>query len=205
MSACIQVLQPGYSKWIESSKHMLANGTSTLVRANGLNILVDTLGPWDANVLTAKLSNCGLHTEDIDILIGTHGHPDHIGNLNLFLKSKHYIGFSIYQNDCYEAHPYKDDVPLKLCENVEIRPTPGHTLDSISVVINNAVDLGSVVIAGDLFENKDDIYDDSIWKDAGSDNEDLQILHRNKIIQIADYIIPGHGDLFSVKSINKII
>lgn len=54
-------------------------------------------------------------------------------------------------------------------------------------------------MAGDLFENENDLNDDNIWISAGSDSEDLQRGNRQKILEIADYIVPGHGPMFKVK------
>lgn len=52
---------------------------------------------------------------------------------------------------------------------------------------------------GDLFERQEDIQDPDLWvKVAGSENPALQYENRHKILQLADYIIPGHGAGFHV-------
>lgn len=52
---------------------------------------------------------------------------------------------------------------------------------------------------GDLFEREEDIADPTIWKYiAGSENPALQEKHRNEVLLLADYIIPGHGPMFKV-------
>lgn len=41
--------------------------------------------------------------------------------------------------------------------------------------------------------------DESIWMvDAGSEAPKSQEINRNKILQLADYIVPGHGPMFKV-------
>lgn len=40
-------------------------------------------------------------TDSIDYVVSTHGHSDHIGNNNLFLKAKHIVGYSISYMDNY--------------------------------------------------------------------------------------------------------
>ena len=35
----------------------------------------------------AALKEEGLTTEDVNVVVGTHGHSDHVGNLNLFPHS----------------------------------------------------------------------------------------------------------------------
>jgi len=49
-----------------------------------------------------------------------------------------------------------------------------------------------------LFEKFEDLTDPEIWKSAGSENEELQIKNRAKVLLEADYIIPGHGPMFKV-------
>uniref|UniRef100_A0A182T3X1 Metallo-beta-lactamase domain-containing protein n=1 Tax=Anopheles maculatus TaxID=74869 RepID=A0A182T3X1_9DIPT len=55
-----------------------------------------------------------------------------------------------------------------------------------------------VAIVGDLFERQQDIDDDRLWLDAGSEDPGAQRFHRARIANRADWIIPGHGGLFRV-------
>ena len=57
---------------------------------------------------------------------------------------------------------------------------------------------------GDLFENESDISDASRWK-ASSENPDIQMRSRWKVIELADYIIPGHGPMFRVKDEHRML
>ena len=56
----------------------------------------------------------------------------------------------------------------------------------------------TTVVAGDLFEREEDLEDDSIWMEAGSENEELQRLNRSRILSMANVIVPGHGRPFKV-------
>ena len=76
----------------------------------------------------------------------------------------------------------------------QVFSTPGHTLDSVSVKV--VTEQGVCVVAGDTFEKKEDMEDDSVWKEAGSDNEKMQKESREAILKMADFIIPGHGPIF---------
>ena len=53
-------------------------------------------------------------------------------------------------------------------------------------------------MAGDTFEKEEDLTDDSIWIEAGSQDQGKQVESREKILSIADYVIPGHGGTFRV-------
>ena len=54
-----------------------------------------------------------------------------------------------------------------------------------------------VAVLGDLFESEEDINDGRIWRDV-SENVNVQLESRKAAIQLADYIIPGHGPMFKV-------
>ena len=56
-----------------------------------------------------------------------------------------------------------------------------------------------MVVAGDLFEKEEDIENPDLWKEAGSENEEVQEKNRNKVLEMADFIVPGHGKMFKVK------
>ena len=56
----------------------------------------------------------------------------------------------------------------------------------------------SYVSSGDLFEKEEDIFNDKLWLDAGSEKPELQRHNRSKVAENADFIIPGHGPMFKV-------
>jgi glyoxylase-like metal-dependent hydrolase (beta-lactamase superfamily II) len=63
----------------------------------------------------------------------------------------------------------------------------------------NIVAYETYLFSGDLFEREEDIADPSLWQYvAGSDDPEKQRQNRNKILQIADWIVPGHGPMFKV-------
>lgn len=49
-----------------------------------------------------------LTPSDINYVICTHGHSDHIGNNNLFLESKLIVGFCVSFKNKYEYFPFKE-------------------------------------------------------------------------------------------------
>lgn len=198
----VHVLRPGYS-WSQDQDVMRANGTATLVRDEDKIILVDTLGPWDSDLLVQLLQEQGVQPPDVNLVVCTHTHPDHVGNMNLFTNSEQHVsGFSVYRDDEYTFHPFIDGVPLSLTSNVRVIPTPGHTLSCVSVVVENVEGMGTVIVAGDLFEKEEDLTDDQLWLEAGSEDEEQQRVNRQKVLEMADYIIPGHGPMFKVQREN---
>ncbi|XP_020801092.1 metallo-beta-lactamase domain-containing protein 1 [Drosophila serrata] len=196
----VVVLHTGYSR--EEGTAMRANCTCTLVRCrDGTNILVDTMTAWDGELLRSLLSDQGLGVGDIHVVVCTHGHSDHIGCNYLFQEARmHLVGACASHRDLYMDHfgSEQEDELLALDSNGEVvvQRTPGHTLSCVSVVVKNSQLAGTVGITGDLFERREDVDDESIWKGAGSEDEKRQRVERSKIAQICDFIVPGHGPLF---------
>lgn len=188
------VLKAGYSRMVKGT--MVANGTSTLIKGPK-NIVVDTLSPWDRDFLVDELLRNGVKCDDVDYVICTHGHIDHVGNLNLFTKATHIVGFSVCHGDKFYIHPFEMDMPYVIDDKVEVVPTPGHTGTDITVIVST--DDGLVAVVGDLFEREDDLSDPSLWQDeAGSENPTQQEYNRNRMLRKVNFIVPGHGPMFRV-------
>lgn len=48
-------------------------------------------------------------------------------------------------------------------DNVDVIPTPDHTIEDISLLLRNT-QLGTVVVVGDLFHCEEDCEDPSLWR-----------------------------------------
>jgi glyoxylase-like metal-dependent hydrolase (beta-lactamase superfamily II) len=192
----VHVLFVGYCRPTEGG--MLANCTCTLVKGPK-NIIVDTMTPWDGKNLISAIKKHGIECDDIDYVVSTHGHSDHMGNNNLFLNAKHLVGRCISYKQMYydDSKFFNNDGVYEIDENIRVISTPGHTLTDVSVVVQTAKE--TIAIVGDLFENEDDIMDESIWLNAGSENPDSQKKYRKAIMEQVDWIIPGHGAMFSTR------
>lgn len=191
----VHVLHTGYSGTTDQG--MIANCSCTLIRGRH-NVIVDTMTPWDKDRIISALALHKLTPDDIQYVVCTHGHSDHVGNNNLFLYAKHIVGYSVSFRDIYTLHPFEDGQPFVIDDDVKVIPTPGHTNTDVSVIVRTR-DQGTVAIVGDLFEKEEDLKDSSIWRTlGGSENPRSQERYRNAILLIADYIVPGHGPMFSV-------
>ncbi|CAG9796722.1 unnamed protein product [Diatraea saccharalis] len=188
------VLFNGYSK-LCNDKEMLANCSCSLILGDH-NIIVDTMTAWDSDKIITALAGYNILPDMIHYVISTHGHSDHIGNNNLFLKAKHIVGYSVSYKEKYFLHPFESGEKYYINENVEVLPTPGHTLSDVTVLVKTKE--GTVAVAGDLFENSEDIENPTIWMSAGSENPALQRKNRAAVAEIAHWIVPGHGPKFKV-------
>ena len=113
----VKILQEGYSKF-ENGVYK-ANGTSTLILGDTIKVIVDTLSAWDRDCLVSSLARYGVSPSDITHVVNTHGHPDHVGNNNLFIGPDvvHVMGHAIHSSDTYFT-----DVEFKIGETYKIDP-----------------------------------------------------------------------------------
>lgn len=190
----VKIIQTGYARRLSPSE-VQADGNITLVKGPK-NIIVDTGGPWDREMILGALAAEGLDVKDIQYVICTHGHSDHTGNNNLFTDATFVVSFDISKGDLYTFHDFKSGEPYRIDEDVEVMPTPGHTGQDVSVIVRTKE--GVVAIAGDLFECEEDLEDESLWR-VNSSNETEQEQNRKRLLTLADFIIPGHGGMFRIR------
>ena len=146
------------------------NTNTFLVRGTNGNLLVDTDYAGTLPAFYRAIKEYGVKVSDIDYVLATHYHPDHIGLVSelmeqgvkvLLLDSqKSYIHFAdeIFNRD--KRLNYKpingDNANIISCEESrkflksvgiegEILSTPSHSEDSISLILDNGV-----CIVGDL-------------------------------------------------------
>ncbi|XP_038207967.1 metallo-beta-lactamase domain-containing protein 1 isoform X2 [Zerene cesonia] len=172
----VVVLHDGYS-FVNNDGEMIANCSCTLIKGPH-NIIIDTMTPWDSEVILTALKEHQITPDDINFVVSTHGHSDHTGNNNLFLKATHIVGFSISFKDKYYIHPFEKGEEYVINDFVKIIPTPGHTLSDVTVLVKSEEENIAIV--------------------AGSEDPIKQVKNRTMIADIANWIIPGHGPKFEV-------
>jgi glyoxylase-like metal-dependent hydrolase (beta-lactamase superfamily II) len=138
-----------------------------LLKLENQNILVDTSSNENKEELLDNLKELNIKSEDIDIILLTHDHWDHNGNLDLFSNAK------IITNENLNNLP------------TQIKPilTPGHTKDSLCFLYKD------ILFSGDtIFHDGGRGRTDLEW---GSETEIQESIKKLKNI---DYKIlcPGH-------------
>ena len=193
--AKVKVLIEGYAKELE--KEWIASSTTCLVTAENKKIITDP-GCNREKLLTA-LNKEGLTTDDIDYVFLSHCHLDHILLAGIFQKAK-FITFD--SNLMYDKDIMLEFDKRILGKDVEIIETPGHVLEHLSLLVNTPD--GKIAIAGDVIwwsEREKQVFD--INQKDRSQAKGLNVKKltesRKKLLEIADYIIPGHGKMFKVK------
>lgn len=201
----------------------LGCGSSVTYIESDARILVDTGFEFesemtDENVkanrktLLHALKANGLKPSDIDILFITHWHVDHFGNIKLFKDSTIMTSEHAVDRVKLQVTGVKDGE--QIADGVTVMNTPGHTADHASLVFRTdrlrrsvqsagaggrIVGIGEVTVAaaGDALLTPSFYMADKTWSGNRdfSSNADA-VASAKKLTDVADYIIPGHGDIF---------
>ena len=181
-----------------------ANNCNTFLIKGEKKILIDPGHYHLMNHIQEGLSDLSLTLEDIDLVIITHAHPDHIEGINAFTGSSTLIAVSKNDMDLLqgvtpqygntpETSDFKIDIflqegDLQVGNTVfQIISTPGHSPGSLCLYWTEH----KVLITGDV------VFNQGIGRTdlPGGDGKTL----KQSIIKLSqldvEYLLPGHGDI----------
>lgn len=179
----VKILVKGYT--YEKSGQERACPTITLVKDKNIIMVVDPGTLKDQKILTEKLKEENLTVDDINLVCITHSHIDHYRNIGMFSEAKVLEYFGVWDKDTV------GDWNEQFTDNIKIIKTPGHDRTCITLLVKT--EKGEIAICGDVFWKENFPEEDPY----ASDEEKLKESRKN-VLEIADYIIPGHGDMFKV-------
>lgn len=179
-----------------------------LIRASYRNALIDSGLDQNFLCLQEQLLSLGLKIRDIDVVINTHEHLDHIGSNRYFqefslIAAHRFAATKITLEDHYVTlyrSGDRNEVPLRIhlwLENrslfdlgshtLEVIHTPGHTSGSICIYEfkTKALFSGDTVFAGGAL---------SYIAESGSVGDYVNSIMRLEARKIFN-IFPGHGDI----------
>jgi hydroxyacylglutathione hydrolase len=179
-----------------------------LIRASYLNVLIDSGLDQNFLFLQKQLLGLGLKVRDIDLVINTHEHLDHIGSNRYFQESSliaahRFAATKITLEDHYVTlyrSGDRNEVPLRIhlwLENrsffdlgshtLEVIHTPGHTSGSICIYEFKTKVLfsGDTVFAGGIL---------SYIAESGSVGDYVNSIMRLEARKISE-IYPSHGNI----------
>lgn len=184
----VKVLIPGYTSAdsAEAKGEEKTCATITLVKDKDIIMVVDPGVLESQQMLIDALEKEGISINNINIVCITHSHIDHYRNIGMFPKAKTLEFYGIWDKNTVE------DWREQFTDDIKIIKTPGHDKTAITLLVKT--NKGTIAICGDVFwkenEPKEDPYADEPKKLKES---------RKRIIKLADYIIPGHANIYEVK------
>jgi len=184
----VKVLVEGYTTddGVSESEDERTCATITLIRDGNNIIVVDPGVLQSQDVLVDALKKEGLAIDDVTHVFLTHSHIDHFRNIGMFPKAKVLEFYGIWEENMV------DDWQEQFSEDIKIIKTPGHIANALTFLVKT--NEGIIAIVGDVFWKEN-------WPEKDPYASDLEELakSRKKILELADYIIPGHGKMFKVK------
>jgi len=160
--------------------------TISLIKDGDLIVITDPGVLENQQIIIDALKKQHLTVGDITHVFITHSHIDHYRNIGMFPKAKTVEYWGLWDGS------KTWDRPEKLSDNIEIIETPGHNYDGLSLIVKTRE--GIIAIVGDVF-----------WKENFPENDpyatDLGLLERSrkKLLELADFIVPGHGKMWKVE------
>ena len=174
-------------------------------------VVVDTGSAGRMRALAGALEQRGLSGGDIDAVVLTHAHWDHVQNLDLFSRAVFCLHpaelayaadphpgdhatprWTRAMLDCYDIRPVTEGT--ELISGVEVVEVPGHSAGTIAVTVTTAA--GTAVITGDAVQTGEAARHRRnplvFW------NTDLADQAIRRIVGVADVIYPGHDRAFHV-------
>jgi len=128
-------------------------GFSCLIRGTGKAVLFDTGG--DGSKLLANMRKLGISPHEIDMVILSHIHGDHVGGLSGFLGKNPDVTVFVpksfpgdFKRDImrYGAHVVEVHKPMEICEDIYSTGELGTVIREQSLVVKT--DRGLIVITG---------------------------------------------------------
>lgn len=185
---------------------MAANNCNTYLIEGPMRILVD---PGHLNLLEhveIGLRELGLEVKDIDLVIATHAHPDHVEAVKLFkdtgaLFAIHELDWELikemggYLGVDFDLNAYTPDFLLQSGDldikgqQFQVIHTPGHSPGSVCLYWPER----QALFSGDL------IFKEGLGRTdlPGGDSTSLKESIKNLADWDIEWVLPGHGDVIS--------
>jgi glyoxylase-like metal-dependent hydrolase (beta-lactamase superfamily II) len=181
--AQIDILSAGYNH--SDAEPPRVASTVSLVRDGDVTIVIDPGFVATRAAILDPLAALGVSPEDVTDVVFSHHHPDHTVNAALFPNARIHDHWATYQDDRWIS---RDAEGVQLSPDVSLLETPGHTPQDISTVVR-APD--GIVVFTHLWWSATTPVEDPYASDPAALHR-----HRARVLELADRIVPGHGEPF---------
>ncbi len=205
--ASIDILLPGYAWGTDSGTPAFCS--VILVESEGRRVLLDTAHVGRRVQLQEALAARGLAAADIDVILMTHAHWDHVQNFDAFpgvpmaihprerryAQSPHVNDWATPQwtGAAIETHPLQEVVEGdELAKGVRVIDLPGHSPGSIGLAVET--DDGLAVLTGDAMHTAQVAVSGRsplVFYNEPQANESIA-----KAVAAGDVLYPGHDRPF---------
>jgi len=180
----VHVLFEGYVGRGDDGNHVAS--TVSLIRDGDALIIVDPGLVPDRAVILEPLRDLNVGPDDVTDVIFSHHHPDHTVNAALFPGAQIHDVMATYRDDLWLSHPAEG---FEVSPQVRLIETPGHSREDITTLVET--DEGTIALTH-LWWAAEGPADDPYTFDR-----EVLRAQRERVLEIATRIVPGHGPAFT--------
>jgi glyoxylase-like metal-dependent hydrolase (beta-lactamase superfamily II) len=182
----VHILFNGYAKEGDTPSESRVASTIAFVREGDVCVIIDPGMVPEPALILEPLRALGESLATITDVIFSHHHPDHTLNAALFPNARFHDNWAIYQGDTWKDRAAEG---YELSSSIRLIETPGHTPQDITTLVGTP---DGIVAFTHLWWCAEGPAEDPLASD-------LDALHRNRerVLQVAALIVPGHGAPFT--------
>ena len=179
MTARFHLLHTGYvGERVASTVSYVADGDQ--------HVIVDPGMVASPDRILDPLEEAGCTPEQVTDVILSHWHPDHTWHLALFPGARVHDHWAVYHGDRWHSRPADG---AQVSPSVRLIETPGHTPQDVSTEVRTD---DGIVVCTHLWWSADGPEVDPLATD-----QDAIVRHRERVLELADLVVPGHGAPFA--------
>ena len=183
-NARVHILQDGYARE-EPGGGDRVGSTITLITEGDVAVIVDPGMVSSRDALLAALADHDVAPQGVTDVVFSHHHPDHTINAALFPAARIHDFWAVYDGDLWVS---REAEGTQLSPSIRLLATPGHTEQDISTAASTQ---DGVVVCTHAWWTEQGPADDPFSPDPAA-----LARSRQRILEIAKLIVPGHGPSF---------
>jgi glyoxylase-like metal-dependent hydrolase (beta-lactamase superfamily II) len=183
--ASVHPIHPGYVR--EGGSRV--GSSVTLIRDGDALIVADPGLVADRRLILDPLAALGVAPEAVTHVFLTHHHPDHTVNVALFPKAEIVDFWARYIDDQWLDHDGDD---WRMTPSTRLWLTPGHTEEDASLIVE--ADDGVYALTHLWW-----LTDRTPVIDPYAPDQAVLEAQRERVLAVADVVIPGHGEAFRTR------
>jgi glyoxylase-like metal-dependent hydrolase (beta-lactamase superfamily II) len=181
--ATVHPLHAGYNRGdnVGSSVTLVRDGEALIVCDPGLVA--------SRSLILDPLAALGVGADDVSHVFLSHHHPDHTLNAGLFQNAWFVDCWARYKGDVWLDHSGDG---WKISDHATLWLTPGHSNEDATLIVDAEEGVWAMTHLWWLSDRTPEI-------DPYAPDQERLALHRARVLEVADFVIPGHGEPFRVE------
>lgn len=177
-TAALHVIQDG------SGRPKVRSTVSAVIDGGQLIVIDPGMAPTQAAILD-PLAELGYAPAEVTDVVISHHHPDHTINVGLFGEARVHDHWAIYHHDTWTSRPADG---FRVSPSIMLWETPGHTPQDITTFVGTPDGLHACT---HLWWFAEGPAEDPLATDPADIHP-----HRQRVLEVADVVVPGHGAPF---------